>query len=199
MYIDIILGLTLVLGFLYGYSKGIIKTLFSLVSILIGIIAAMKLSPLAISGLESIFPNNPKLAYIVGFILTFVIVIVLIRFIGNKIESLMKKTGINFMNKLFGGSVMAVFFGILYSFAVSFANSARLLSETQKDDSFSYYMLEQVPGKARAEAETLKPIFREFWDKTVDTFESINERGTELQERNSPQQIETNTESSDGN
>lgn len=186
MYIDILLGLTLILGFLYGYSKGIIKTIFSLVSILIGIIAAMKLSPLTISALESVIPNNPRLTYIVGFILTFVIVIVLIRFIGNKLEKLLKKTGVNFMNKLFGGFVMTVFFGILYSVVVWFANEARLLSETQKDSSFTYYYLEPIPGKARAEIETLKPVFRDFWDKTVDTFEKVGEKGSEIQQRNTP-------------
>jgi membrane protein required for colicin V production len=190
MYIDILLGLTLILGFLYGFSKGIIKTLFSLVSILIGIIAAMKLSPLTIVALESLIPNNTRLTYIAGFILTFVIVLVLIRFIGNKLEKLMQKTGTNFLNKLMGGSVMAVFFGILYSVIVWFGNEARLISETQKDESFTYYYLEPIPAKARAEVETLKPIFREFWDKTVDTFEKVGEKGTEIQQRNDPQEIE---------
>ncbi len=186
MYIDILLGLTLVLGFLYGYSRGIIKTIFSLVSIMVGIIAAMKLSPIVITGLESLMPNNPRLTYILGFILTFVVVIVLIRFIGNKLEKLLKKSGVNFMNKFMGGSVMVVFFGIIYSFIVWFANEARLLSETQKDQSFTYYILEPIPAKARAEFETLKPVFREFWDKTVDTFEKIGEKGSDLQNNNTP-------------
>ncbi len=186
MYIDLFLGLTLVLGFLYGYSKGIIKTLFSLVSILVGIIAAMKLSPLTIGALENFFPNNPRLTYIAGFIFTFVIVIVLIRFIGSKLEKLMKKSGVNFMNKLSGASVMVVFFGILYSVVVWFANEARLLSETQKDESFSYYILEPIPGKARAQAEALKPVFSEFWNKTVDTFERVGQQGMDIQKRNTP-------------
>lgn len=191
MYIDIALGLTLIIGFLYGYSKGIIKTVTSLVSILIGIIAAMKLSPIVIVGLENVMPNNPKLAYILGFLLTFILVIVIIRFIGNKLEALMKKSGVNFMNKFAGASVMTVFFGILFSVVIWFANGARLLSEPQKTQSISYLLIEPIPEKAMGELETLKPVFREFWDKTVDTFEKIGEKGTEIQNRNTELEVET--------
>ena len=194
MYIDIALGLVLILGFLYGYSKGLIKTVFSLLSILIGIIAAMKLSPLTISAMDSLLPNNPRLAYIAGFLLTFVIVIILIRFIGTGLEKLFKKAKINFMNKFAGGSITTVFFGILFSFVIWFLNEARLLSEQQKDQSITYLHIEPIPGKARSEFELIKPVFREFWDKTVETFEKARDTGLEIQEKNQDPNQEVNLE-----
>jgi len=81
---------------------------------------------------------------------------------------------------------MALFFGVLFSFGVWFAFEARLLSEKQKDESISYYVLEGIPGVAKRQFETLKPVFREFWDKTVDTFEKVGAKGTEMQNRNTP-------------
>lgn len=183
MIIDLALGITIIIGFIYGYSKGLIKTIFSLLSILIGLIAAMKLSPLTIRGMESIIPNSPRLAYIVGFLLTFVIVIVLIRFIGSKLESLFKMAKINFMNKSAGGILLALSFGILFSTIIWFLNEARLLSEQQKDQSITYYHLEGVPGKAREQFEVIKPVFREFWDKTVETFEKARDSGLEIQDQ----------------
>lgn len=199
MYIDIALGITLAIGFFYGYSRGIIKTVFSLVSILVAIIAAMKLSPITITAFNNMMPNSPKIAYVAGFVVTFVVVMVLIRFIGNKLESIMKKSQVNFINKLMGASVMTVFFGIIYSFVIWFANEARLLSETQKDASISYYILEPIPDRARAQFENLKPVFREFWDKTVDTFERVGEKGMELQNQNSaPEPVQVNNTNSQG-
>lgn len=184
MYIDLVLGILVVIGFFYGYSKGIIKTLFSLLSILLGLIAAMKLSPLTINAMDTVLPNSPRLAYIAGFLLTFIIVIIIIRFIGNKLESILRAVKLNFFNKLSGGAITAVFFIILYSFALWFLNEARLLSEQQKDSSVSYYALEPLPEQARQQFEAVKPVFREFWDKTIETFDKAKEKGMEIQQTN---------------
>ena len=184
MSIDIIFGVILIIGFIYGYSKGIIKTIFSLLSILLGIIAAMKLSPLTMGVMESLIPNYPRLSYIVGFLFTFLLVIVIIRFIGNKLESLFKAVKLNFFNKLMGGTLTAFFFTLLFSMVLWFFNEARLISESQKDASISYYHLEPLPAKARAQFELVKPVFREFWDKTIETFDKARDKGIEIQEKN---------------
>lgn len=184
MYIDVIFGVVLIIGFFYGYSKGLIKTAFSILSILLGIIAAMKLSPLTINVMEKIVPNSPRLSYILGFLLTFILVIVIIRFLGNKLESLLKLAKINFFNKFLGGGITAIFFGLLFSTVLWFMNEARLISEQQKDTSFTYYHLEPIPGYAREQFETIKPVFKEFWDKTVDTFDKVKDKGIEIQSEN---------------
>ena len=187
MIIDLFCGLVLILAFLQGYSKGIIKTLFAIASILIGIIAAMKLSPLTIGVLETMMPTYPRLSYILGFLLTFMLVILVIRFIGNKIETLFKAGKINFINKLFGGLLTSLFAIIIFSTIVWFLNEARLISERQKDQSITYYHLEPIPGNARRQLETVKPVFREFWDKTMDTFEKAKQKGMEIQDANEEQ------------
>ncbi|MDA9773575.1 CvpA family protein [Saprospiraceae bacterium] len=184
MLIDIFCGLAIILGFFQGYSKGIIKTIFSILSILLGIIAAMKLSPLTIGVMESVLPNYPRLSYILGFLLTFLIVIIIIRFIGNKLESLFKAVKINFVNKMFGGILTATFFLVIFSTIVWFLNEARLISEQQKDQSITYYHIEPIPSNARRQFEAVKPVFQTFWDKTLDTFEKAKEKGIEIQNTN---------------
>lgn len=186
MSIDIAFGIVLIIGFLYGYSKGIIKTFSAILSIIIGLIAALKLSPLTINAMDSLLPNSPRLAYIIGFLLTFLLVIIIIRFIGNKLESLLKLAKINFFNKLSGGALTALFFTILFSTVIWFLNEARLISEKQKDASITYYHLEPIPGKARAQFELVKPVFKKFWDKTLETFDKAKDKGLELQDQNTP-------------
>ena len=63
-------------------------------------------------------------------------------------------------------------------------NEARLISEQQKDTSFTYYHLEPIPGYAREQFEIIKPVFKEFWDKTVDTFDKVKDKGIEIQSEN---------------
>lgn len=186
MYIDIFFGIVLIIGFFYGYSKGLIKTVFSILSILLGIVAAMKLSPLTINVIEKFITDSPRLSYILGFLMTFILVIIVIRFLGNKLEGLLKLARVNFFNKLLGGGITAIFFGLLFSTVVWFLNEAKLITESQKDTSYTYYHLEPVPGYAREQFEAIKPVFREFWDKTVDTFDKVKEKGIEIQEENEP-------------
>jgi hypothetical protein len=44
--------------------------------------------------------------------------------------------------------------------------------------------LEPIPGYAREQFEIIKPVFKEFWDKTVDTFDKAKDKGIEIQSEN---------------
>lgn len=184
MQLDIALAVIMILGFLFGYSKGVIKTVFSIVSIIIGIIAALKLSPLTIDLFNTMMPNHPRVAYIAGFVATFLVVILLVRFIGNRLEAMLKVVQLNFFNKLIGGLITMLFSVLLFSSVVWFIDEARLISETQKDQSISFYPLRELPGIAKTQFELVKPVFQDFWDKTIDTFERVKQEGLELQSKN---------------
>jgi uncharacterized membrane protein required for colicin V production len=46
MILDLIVAIVITVGFYLGYSRGLIKTVFNSLSLIIGIIAALKISPL---------------------------------------------------------------------------------------------------------------------------------------------------------
>jgi membrane protein required for colicin V production len=176
MIIDLICGLLLVLGFMSGYKNGIIKTAFSTVSIFIGILAALKLSPIVINLFEKIFNSDPRIAFILGFIATFFIVMLLVRAIGKFLEKFLKTIKLGFINKLAGGAFKALFLLLIFSTGLWFASEARFLSQSAKDRSITYPVLETLPKKALGSIDKIKPIFTDFWNKTVETMDSINEK-----------------------
>jgi len=184
MFIDLIATLLILYGFYIGYSRGIIKTIFALVSIMIGILAALKLSPYMIDLLQGIFKFHPGLTFIVGFALTFILVLIVIRFLGKKLEDILKFAQINFINKVLGGGVMAILFLVFYSYTLWGIDSLSLLSQNSKNTSMSYDYLETLPSKTQDTVAKFKPFFDNFWNKLVDTFDNIKEYEKKVKEGN---------------
>lgn len=131
-------------------------------------------------------PDSPRLAYILGFLGTFILIFLLIVFIGKRLEGLFKITKLNFINKLVGGAITAMLFLLVYSSILWFLNQARLISEPQKDQSITYLQLEPIPEMARDQFTAMKPVFQEFWNKTIEVFDTARARGEEIQQQNQP-------------
>lgn len=173
MAIDIIATLIAVYGFYLGYTKGIVKTLFGIVSIFIGLLAALKISPYLVNGLEKVSGSNSPLVFLLGFALTFVITLFLIRFIGNRFEDLLKAIKINFFNQLIGGVVLSIIFLVLFSYGMWFADQVKALPSATKSSSYTYTALQALPDRSKEVFNKLKPLFKEFADKAKETMDRV--------------------------
>lgn len=176
MILDIIVAIVLAFGFYTGYNRGLIRTIFDTASLLVGIIAALKLSPIAINLVDSVLSTKPAISFIIGIVLTFVVVMIVVRFIGKKLEDLFKAINLNFVNQLAGGVIQSLFFALLISLGLYLLDNLKLLQESTKEESMSYSMLEPLPRKSQAVFTKLKPMFQGFWDKTVETMDEIKEK-----------------------
>ena len=179
MYIDIVLGVLLAYGFYLGYSRGIIKTAFAVVSLLVAVLAAMKLSPLMIGFLDNLLDWDPRLIVITGFVTTFIVVVIAIRYIGKAIEKLLKSLEINFVNKIAGGVVMSAVFLLLFSSLIWFMDETRLLTERSKEASITYPLIRPIPQGMAQLGQKVKPFFQSFWNKTADAMDQIRENAEE--------------------
>jgi len=184
MTIDIVAALIIAYGFYSGYKKGIISTLFGIVSLIVGIVAALKISPIVINILKGFVPLQDSLVFIIGFVLTFFLVMLLIRFIGSKIESLFKAVNLNVINKLLGGALMGLVFAIMLGYLMFGLEKLSLIGEQTKASSMTYPMLSSLPARSNAMAETLKPVFKGFWDSMIETMDTIKEEGDQMVEPN---------------
>jgi membrane protein required for colicin V production len=159
MLLDLIISIVTLLGFYLGYKRGLVRTVFDSLSLIIGIVAALKLSPFTIDMLEDILKISPAITFLMGVVITFVLIMGLIRFIGLKIEDLLKAASINVLNKILGGALQALFFAYLLSLSFWLLNNLKLISEEAKS------------AKGKAVFEKIKPVFRQFWDKTVEAMD----------------------------
>jgi len=154
----------------------LIRTVFDTASLLVGVIAALKLSPIAINLVDSIIAGKPAISFIVGIVLTFIIVMALVRFIGKKLEDLFKAINLNFINKIAGGALQAAFFALLISLGLYLLDNLKLLEEKTKTESISYSNLEPLPRHSQDIFLKFKPMFLGFWEKTVETMDEIKQK-----------------------
>ena len=173
MLLDIIVAIVVSLGFYLGYTRGLIKTIFDSLSLVIGILAALKLSPIVISILQEIIKTSPAVSFLLGVVITFIGVMALIRFVGKKLEDMLEAVNINFVNKIAGGAVQGLFFAYILSLAIWLVNSLNVLKPEVKAASITYSLLEPLPEKGKAIFTSMKPIFKGFWDKTVEAMDGI--------------------------
>jgi len=173
MILDIIVALVVAFGFYTGYTRGLIKTVFDTLSLIVGIVAALKLSPITIGLLESIISTSPAITFLIGIVVTFIAVMALIRFIGNKLEDILEAANVNFVNKIAGGGVQALFFAFLLSMGLWLMNNLNVLAPETKEQSMTYSLLEPLPEAGKGVFVAIKPIFSNFWNKTIETMDKI--------------------------
>lgn len=184
MIIDLIACLIIVYGLYQGYSSGLIKTVFATVSIIVAIVAALKLSPIVIRGLQNNIDFSPAILFVLGFVLTFILVLILIRFIGKKLENVFVDLKLNSLNKVAGAALLGFFYAILISFGVLFLDKISLISEGQKSSSFTYPILKPLPSVSQSIGRSLEPVFKDFWNAFISTMDDIKAKGDEIQGQN---------------
>jgi len=175
MILDIIVALVVAFGFYTGYSRGLIKTVFDTLSLVVAIVATLILSPTVMNLLEGIIKTNPAITTLVGIVLTFIVVMALVRFIGRKIEDVFEAANINFINKIGGGVVQGLFFAFLLSLGLWLMNNLNVLNPQTKEKSITYSLLEPLPEAGKGVFVALKPMFTGFWDKTVEAMNKVKD------------------------
>lgn len=182
MVIDIIFVIVAGYGFYVGFSRGIIRTIFTIIAYIFGLMAAFKFAAPATKFLESSFNSNNPMMFIAGFLLSFVVTMVLIRFIARGAEGILKTANINVINQFFGGVFLSGVMILLYSLLLWFGEVSNLIDDQSKEDSFTYNYLEHFPDQVWDFYEYIKPTFQDFWEESVDFMDRVQEMGIERAE-----------------
>lgn len=110
-YLDIIIGIILILFAIVGLRNGIIREAFSLAAFIGGIYGAIKLSDMVGKWLGNIINVSPEWMAVISFILVFIVLALLINWLGNMLANLIESVSLGFIDKLGG-----ILFGIAKGF-----------------------------------------------------------------------------------
>lgn len=183
MVIDIICVLVVLYGFYLGFSKGIISTVFTFISLTLGMMAAFKFAPGMTMFLEQTFSDDTPLMFLAGFLLSFFVVMMVIRMVARGLEGLLKTANINVINQAAGGLLLSGILVLLYSFLLWFADSGHMLDQATKEQSITYTYLEQFPGEVKRIGGQLQPVFTDFWDQSMDMMDRLEQMSIEQTEK----------------
>lgn len=182
MMIDLFFFIFAGYGFFLGFTKGIIRTVFTVLSYVFGLLAAFKLSPAATRFLETALGSENPLLFIAGFLIAFFGTMLLIRFISRALSEGLESANINIINQMAGGALLAAIMTLLYSLVLWFLVESHIVKEEHTAPSVTYPYLEDYPQVAWNALGKLKPIFMEFWDNSVEFMDRVEKVGIEKTE-----------------
>src|SRR5690242_11222087 len=102
MIIDIAFAVVMLLAVFKGWYRGFVVALFSVLALLLGAAAALKLSSVAAARWQAHFHSEGAWIPVVSFVLVFLAVAFLVRLAARAIEALLKLTLLSWLNKLAG-------------------------------------------------------------------------------------------------
>ena len=175
MVIDLLAALLITYGFYRGYSNGLIDTVVDTLSILIGLVVALKFSPLLIEYLQKVVNLNPAVEFILGFLILFFAVMLLLRFIGDRLEGVLKAIKINFINQLAGGFLLGFVAAFLIGLLLLLLTNLKVLNPEFANQSTLYEHLIKVSEEGGWVVDAFKDLFSEFWSKFMTTIDSVKE------------------------
>jgi membrane protein required for colicin V production len=101
-YIDFIIIALLLFGALRGFTEGFIKELASLLALVLGIWGAIKFSSYTAARLYDYFDMTGRYVGIIAFLVTFIVIVILVHFVGLVVDKFVDNLALGFMNRLVG-------------------------------------------------------------------------------------------------
>lgn len=167
MVIDVIFFAVFIYTFHTGFSRGIIKTVFVGVSVMVGFVAALKFSPFLVPFIGQAINIEGTVLSITAFAMTFFFVMMVIRLLASVMENVVEAANLELVNKFAGGALFSILGVLVYSGILIFANKAHLLTPETLEASAFYPSLERFPSKVANIAQSIFPFITELWDSTV--------------------------------
>jgi membrane protein required for colicin V production len=111
-YLDIIIGIILILFALGGLKNGIIREAFSLAAFIGGIYGAIKFSDYVGKWLGGLINVSAEWMQVISFIVVFIALALLINWLGNMLADLISSLSLGFVDKI-GGAVFGIAKGFI--------------------------------------------------------------------------------------
>ena len=172
--LDLIIGIVLLLFALAGLRKGLIIEAFYLFSFVAGAYGAMYFSDAVAEWMSEFINIGEEYLAIVSFIVTFIIFLILMRFIGRVLSKLVETICLGFVDKI-GGFVFGVLKGILLvSIVIMIMNvfgATSLINENLRDSSRLFTFTESIADMLYENHEDFEDTIEEAFERSMDKME----------------------------
>ena len=146
-FLDIILGVLLAIALFKGIKNGLFVELASLVSLLLGIYAAVKFSNFMKMFLAGFVNWNPNTIQVIAFILTFILVVIAVSLLGKFLTGI---ADLAWLNSLGGGFFRVLktilIIGIVFKVFEKINYHNFLAKKETLDNSLFYNPIQKITG-----------------------------------------------------
>jgi membrane protein required for colicin V production len=163
--IDIIFFILILIAMTRGYRRGLIVAVFSFLGIVIGLAAAIKLSATVADYLKDSIRVSSRWLPIISFLIVFIGVVILIRWLANIIQAAMDVTMLGWVNKIGGAALYIIIFTAVYSVFLFYGTSAHILSPHAVNASATYPYIKPWGPAVIDSFGKIIPLFRDMFIK----------------------------------
>jgi membrane protein required for colicin V production len=173
MLVDILYVLAISFAIWHGWQRGLILGVFSLVAIIIGLAAALKLSA-AVAGWigQSVNVSQEWLPFI-SFILVFILVVLLIRLAAKAIEKSVQTVLLGWANKLGGIVFYAAVYTLVFSVLLFYAEQMKFLQPETVQQSVTYKYVQPWGPKVIDGFGDVIPFFKNLFEQLQLFFDEV--------------------------
>lgn len=182
MAIDIACTAVFMFGFWHGYSRGIIYTIFNVLTWLFGITLAFKMAPVTRNILQNIVASDSDLMVILAFGINMAFVLLLVKMAARSLEGVMNFAFLGLANRAMGGIFTGGVYVLIFSILLYFVNMARALNEQTLAESKTFPYLKTMPPKAWSMAKRFQPMALELFNDSNSWIDSLKSEGIQRTE-----------------
>lgn len=176
MIIDIITLILLAIAIFKGWQRGLIVAVFSLVGLIVGLAAALKLSVLVAGYLDEAVSIFSKWLPVISFALVFIVVVLLIRMVANLIQASVELAWLGGVNKIGGAALYIIVYLLAFSVILFFLVQSGLITKKTVNESVTYQYIEPWGPWVLNSIGGFVPVFKNMFTELQQFFENISRK-----------------------
>lgn len=174
--IDIIFAIVIIIAIVKGYQKGLIIALFSIIALIVGLAAALKLSAAVAGHLQHNITVSSKWLPVISFALVFFLVVFLVHLGGKLIEKTFEMVLLGWANRLGGILLYAALYTIIFSVFLFYADKMNVFDKATIEASQTYSMVQPLGPKVINGLGKLIPLFKDTFAQLEAFFAGVSNK-----------------------
>ncbi len=163
MIIDLVFALLMLLAIYKGYRTGLIVAIFSIVALLVGLAAAVKLSTLVAAYLDNSLNVSARWLPVISFIGVFIAAVFLVRLGAAAIEKTIELAMLGWLNRIGGILLYAALYTIILSVLLFYLEKINLLTQEAVAASATHKYLQSLGPRAINAIGVVIPFFKNMF------------------------------------
>jgi len=176
MILDVIFAVLMILAIIKGYRRGLIVGVFSLIAIIIGLAAAIKLSTVAADHLGRAMRISDRWLPIISFAVVFLVVVLLVRLGANLIQKMVETVMLGWVNRLGGIILYIAIYTTIFSIILFYFEQMQIIKPVTTENSVTYPFVQPWGPKAINSLGSVIPLFRDMFDDLKEFFGGISKK-----------------------
>ncbi len=176
MIFDIVLTVVLIAGFYYGYQKGIVNTIFSILGFCIGILIITKFNEAMILYLGHHTQMNPAYLPILSILCLIIFIALFFKFLSWSSEQLLKSFHLTSINRIIGGSLFATLSLFLFSTLIWYVDNGSFINKETKEKSYTYAFVKPLSPLFTNAVGSAVPAFKGMYGNMNTAMDSVQSK-----------------------